>query len=218
MKVLIVALTLLNMTHFALAIAETGLVGEWAVAPSGQKTTAIMKFLDDGTVVNTTAEGYGTYQFLDDGRLMIEFPDAIILGHPKMIDGKIMLNGTISTSQPLSLSLSEVTEDKVKTAKTSQAEVKSAMDEYLEAMAEIRKTSQEKMIINNLRQYASAAQQYMLETGSDFAEYDDLVGEDKYIRLLESVNGESYKELKVGNKDTKISVKDGDGHVHSYRF
>ena len=198
--------------------SEIDLVGEWAIAPSGQKTTAIMKFLDDGTVVNTTADGYGSYQFLDDGRLMIEFPDAIILGHPKMIEGKIMLNGTISTSQPLSLSFSAVTDDKVEAAKASQREIKSAMDEYMEAMERVRKTSQEKMIINNLRQLASAAQQYMLETGSKSASYADIVGEDKYIRGLEPANGETYEGMEINYKDTEISVKDADGQVHSYQF
>jgi type IV pilus assembly protein PilA len=63
------------------------------------------------------------------------------------------------------------------------------------AFQKVRASSQEKTVLNNLRQLSAAADQYYLETGTVTAKYDDLVGPDKYIRQLQAIGGEDYRTL-----------------------
>ena len=65
------------------------------------------------------------------------------------------------------------------------------------AFQKVKTSSQEKTVMNNLRQLSAATDQYCLETGKARATYDDLVGPDKYIRELKPVAGEDYRELKL---------------------
>ena len=74
------------------------------------------------------------------------------------------------------------------------------------AFEKVRSASQEKAIINNLRQFDGAAQQHMLETGQLSASYAQLVGLDKAIRELKPVAGEDYTGLVVTDKTTELSV------------
>jgi hypothetical protein len=214
-KLTIVLVLLLNVA-FGESIKDK-LIGEWAITAGGT-VTSVLQFKEDGTVLNKTADGIGSYRILEDDRLMIEFPDGILLGSLKFTDGRIFLTGSFSASQPLSISLSEVTEEREREAKESMQKTQSQLDEYMKSMEKVRKTSQMYAIKNNLRQLASAAQQYMLETGESKVHYKDLVGKDKYIRELEAVNGESYQEMTITMRDTEISVVDADGELHKYNF
>jgi type IV pilus assembly protein PilA len=56
----------------------------------------------------------------------------------------------------------------------------------------IRSASQEKIIFNNLRQLSSAAQQYFMENGVSTAAYTDLVGANKYLKVVQSIAHENY--------------------------
>jgi len=60
------------------------------------------------------------------------------------------------------------------------------------AFQKVRQTSQEKAITNNLRQLASAADQYFLEKGVTSVLSADLVGADKYVKTFKLVAGETY--------------------------
>jgi type IV pilus assembly protein PilA len=61
------------------------------------------------------------------------------------------------------------------------------------AFQKVRSTSQNKAVVNNLRQITSAADQYFLETGLLTAVVmTDLVGSDKYIKALPAVANETY--------------------------
>lgn len=53
-------------------------------------------------------------------------------------------------------------------------------------------TSQTKAITNNLRQLASAADQYFLENGVTEVAQTELVGTDKYVKTLNPVADETY--------------------------
>jgi type IV pilus assembly protein PilA len=71
---------------------------------------------------------------------------------------------------------------------------------FLAAMAipafqKVRTASQQKVVLNNLRQLSAAADQYYLENNVTTATFDDLVGPDKYVRRLNPVAGENYREL-----------------------
>lgn len=78
------------------------------------------------------------------------------------------------------------------------------------AFQKVRVASQEKTVMNNLRQLSAAAEQHYLENGVATARYDDLVGPDRYIRRLEPVAGEDYRTVTLqAGKPLKVRLKDG---------
>lgn len=83
------------------------------------------------------------------------------------------------------------------------------------AFQKVRMTSQEKAVLNNLRQFAAAGDQFCLERGVAKARYADLVGPGRYIRKLESVAGEDYTGL-VYEIGGPLAVKLHDGRVVRY--
>ncbi|WPJ98089.1 hypothetical protein SH580_10295 [Coraliomargarita algicola] len=64
----------------------------------------------------------------------------------------------------------------------------------LAAFRKVRETSIKKAILNNLRQLASAADQYFLEHGVTKVEASKLIGQNAYIKELKSVSDELYPE------------------------
>ena len=60
------------------------------------------------------------------------------------------------------------------------------------AFQKVRATSQEKTIVNNLRQLASGADQYFMEYGKTQVNYSDIVGTDKYVKPISSAASETY--------------------------
>lgn len=73
------------------------------------------------------------------------------------------------------------------------------------AFEKVRSSSQEKAVLNNLRQLAAAADQYYLEKGVTTATYEDLVGPTKYVRRLNPVDDEDYRTL-VFKQGTPLRV------------
>jgi type IV pilus assembly protein PilA len=74
------------------------------------------------------------------------------------------------------------------------------------AFQKVRASSQQKTILNNLRQLNSAAQQYYLEHGESTVAYDDLVGTDKYIKTINVVAGEDYSALTFTQAATELTI------------
>jgi type IV pilus assembly protein PilA len=76
------------------------------------------------------------------------------------------------------------------------------------AFAKVRQQSRVKAVLNNLRQLASASQEYMLEKGATQAGYTDLVGTstDNYIHSITPIVGESYTSITFAPTTTQISV------------
>ncbi len=62
------------------------------------------------------------------------------------------------------------------------------------AFQKVRASSQDKAVLNNLRQLSSAADQYFLEKGVTSVNSTDLVGTDttQYIKQIQTVAGETY--------------------------
>lgn len=83
------------------------------------------------------------------------------------------------------------------------------------AFQKVRSTSQEKAVTNNLRQIASAANQYFLEYDVTEVTIDELVGE--YLRDLKPIAGESYEGMLI-RKGEAIRVTLEDGTVVSVNF
>ena len=56
----------------------------------------------------------------------------------------------------------------------------------------VRLASQDKAVINNARQLAGAADQYMMEHGVQFVAYGSLVGSTNYVKSIDLVAAETY--------------------------
>lgn len=74
------------------------------------------------------------------------------------------------------------------------------------AFQKVRQSSQEKAVMNNLRQLSAAADQYYLENNQTTATFDDLVGPTKYIRQINPVAGEDYRTI-IFKQNTKLRVQ-----------
>lgn len=83
------------------------------------------------------------------------------------------------------------------------------------AFQKTRSASQEKAVLNNLRMLAAAADQYYLENGVTKATYDQLVGPDKYVKLIAPVMGENYRRL-VFEQGKPLIVRLPDGREVRY--
>lgn len=73
-----------------------------------------------------------------------------------------------------------------------------------------------KTVSHNLRQLASAADQYYLEYGATETKLELLVGENKYIRELKPVDGEDYSKL-VFKQGQALKIKTAGGVVVEWR-
>lgn len=86
------------------------------------------------------------------------------------------------------------------------------------AFQKVRTTSQQKAIMNNLRQLEAGGMQYMLEEGKNQATYDEIVGPNKYVRSLKPVSGEDYTQLIIHANGGELSVTMQDGTVVSREY
>ncbi len=60
------------------------------------------------------------------------------------------------------------------------------------AFQKVRASSQDKTVLNNIRQLGAAADQYFLENGVSSADLTSLVGSSAYVKALNTVANESY--------------------------
>lgn len=63
------------------------------------------------------------------------------------------------------------------------------------AFQKVRQQSQDKAVLNNMRQLGSAADQFFLEYGMNTAAITSLVGSSAYIKNINTVANESYPEF-----------------------
>jgi type IV pilus assembly protein PilA len=82
------------------------------------------------------------------------------------------------------------------------------------AFQKVRRTSQDKTIVNNLRQLNAAAQQYFLENGTTSVTSANLVGTatDKYIKSVQTVRSETYPGT-INATDTALTATSSAGNV-----
>ena len=85
------------------------------------------------------------------------------------------------------------------------------------AFQKVRATSQDKAVTNNLRQLASAAQQYMLETGSTNAAYASIVGANLYLTTIEQVADETYTGITIDTSSSSVAAT-VNGRTITYTF
>ena len=59
-------------------------------------------------------------------------------------------------------------------------------------LQKVRTASQDKAVLNNARQLAAAADQYMMETGVSSVSFGNLVGATNYVKAVNTVANETY--------------------------
>ncbi len=59
-------------------------------------------------------------------------------------------------------------------------------------LQKVRTASQDKAVLNNARQLAAAADQYMMEQGASSVSYGNLVGPTSYVKVFNLVANETY--------------------------
>jgi len=59
----------------------------------------------------------------------------------------------------------------------------------------VRQSSQDKTVLNNARQLASAADQYFMENGVPTVRFNDLVGATNYVKAVNLVANEHYPDI-----------------------
>lgn len=59
-------------------------------------------------------------------------------------------------------------------------------------LQKVRLSSQDKAVLNNARQLAGAADQYMMEYGVSFVALNDLVGATNYVKEINPIANETY--------------------------
>src|SRR5262245_21980309 len=76
------------------------------------------------------------------------------------------------------------------------------------AFQKVRASSQDKAVLNNLRQLSSAADQYFLENGVSSVNSSVLVGTNssQYIKSIQTVAAETYSALSQGQAVTATGV------------
>ncbi|NDV62454.1 prepilin-type N-terminal cleavage/methylation domain-containing protein [Puniceicoccales bacterium CK1056] len=84
------------------------------------------------------------------------------------------------------------------------------------AFQKVRATSQDKAVTNNLRQIASAAQQYMLEEGLSTVAVNDLYPE--YLTTPELVADETYPTAITAGDTTITATNVGNERTVTYTF
>jgi type IV pilus assembly protein PilA len=62
----------------------------------------------------------------------------------------------------------------------------------LPAFQKVRTSSQDRAVMNNARQLAAAADQYMMENGTSLAAYGNLVGATNYVKSMSMIASETY--------------------------
>lgn len=78
------------------------------------------------------------------------------------------------------------------------------------AFQKVRTASQEKAVMNNLRQLAAAADQFYLENNVRTAAFNDLVGPSRLIPAINPVMGEDYRQVRfVLGEPVRIVLPDG---------
>lgn len=195
--------------------AENVFSGKWVVVPASSPASFLFEFKENGRVINETNKTVGTYELLKNNRVLIEFTGEILIMEYYPSDGSIMLNGLVGMQpQQISLTLIEPTEENRKEVQETYATRFKAQQDAIQRM---QRQAVEVAIKNNLRQFASAAQMYLLENGVSAVSYTKLVEED-YMQVMEPVNGESYEDLYLDMETSEIMVMDAGGTPHRYVF
>jgi len=157
----------------------------------------------------------GTYQVLNDNSGVLftglagsSFPLPLILEVRQANENQIILQAVV-----IGLVLNKPNpQELVKYKKESAAFIEKYEMQEMQRLKQL----EHRTVTFNLRQVASAGQQYILDHGAESVSYAQLV--DVYFAPLEPINGESYKDLVVSEKGGTLTVTDQDGEVYEYEY
>jgi hypothetical protein len=194
---------------------ENPFPGEWVVIPAASPASFVFEFKDYNRVINKTTNTAGTYELLKNNRILMQFTGELILMEYYESDGSLFLNGLVASQpQQVALTFVEPTEMNLQEVKESY---ETRFKAQQEAILRMQRQAIAAAVRNNLRQFASAAQMYMLENGVSEVSYRQLV-EANLIDRFDPINGESYDDLLLDLNVNEISVMDSHGTAHSFSF
>lgn len=188
--------------------------GEWAISPEGEGVTAILRFDDRGQVTNVSSGKSGRCFTLEDGQILLHLDDSVFVGSfSSAEDGQehSFEGRMFPIYQPLKLRLTRPDAEKREVAKAHTEEMEGLLSESTRQRAT-------QLIQQNLAALAAAFQMHMLLEGVKEVSYEEVVGPNRLIGQIGSVNGESYAELAATYTTTKLSVTDADGEVYEYAY
>lgn len=167
----------------------------------------------DGTMTLRNTGASGTLAIADDGSFTWTLPEETQGG--EFTNGKLFLNN----AQAGSPTWIERLEFRRGTGAEASELIEFALrqqNQALRSFEQIRRTSQEKAILNNLRQLSAAFDQHCLEHGVTTATFDDIVGPDKYVRRINTVDGEDYRQLEFSQGTLTWEITSDSGITVSY--
>ena len=139
-------------------------------------------------------------------------------GHPqtgKFADGKLFLKSD-QIKPPRWMQFLEFRKGDKETASEVIEFALRQQTQVANAFADVKRSSMEKTILNNLRQLAAAADQFFLEHGVDKVKFEQLVGPDKYIKQLTPIDGEDYSKLDLTLGASPWKIVSASGITVSY--
>jgi tetratricopeptide (TPR) repeat protein len=88
---------------------------------------------------------------------------------------------------------------------------------FAQLFLNVRRSSEDKAIIGNLRQLSAAVDQFYLESGFRvFVAYNDIVGTHKLMNCVDPVAGEDYRTLFPRRQEARFIVRRADGGTVQY--
>jgi len=170
------------------------IVGEWVLTENDSGKASLIQFDELGEAHVVTADKKFPYYVANDNLISIDdvIYDATKTGNQYSLSASIKHRGRDVVWKR---TLTPVTDANRKLALTPVYE---------------------QAITNNLRQIASAGQQFILEEGESMVSYPTLEGE--YFAPIKSVAGENYKTLKVHGMGGKITVTTDDDIRVTYTY
>ncbi|MDP1581321.1 MAG: hypothetical protein Q8M02_13685 [Candidatus Didemnitutus sp.] len=180
--------------------------GDWLLVNG----VVVLHIADDSTMTLRNSGATGSIDVKDNGDFTWHLPEQPQSG--RFADGKLLLKSAQDGSPKWMEHLEfrrgakEVASEVIEFALRQQTQA-------LGAFERVRRSSQEKAILNNLRQLSAAADQFFLEHGVHKVTLEQLVGPEpeKFIKQLTPVDGEDYRKLDLSQnaKSWKITSESG---------
>jgi hypothetical protein len=210
MRIILSILLLLSLSSNAAISEPKEYAGNWLLVNG----ILVIHLSEDGTMTLRNTGVSAKAEFSDDDSFSWQLPDdAKLTGR---FEGQTMYLKNAQANVPTWLEHLEFRQADEKVVTEVIEIALQQQSAALASMAKLRESSIQRAVLNNLRQLAAAADQYYLENGTNETSLDQLVGPDKYIMQLESVDGERYNELKFHLDAGEWKVVTASGVIVTY--
>lgn len=197
----------------SLATAATATAGAGLLA--GASLFMSTKFVATGTVCALVAVGIGAYFGVQHAVSASLSPPAPIASKQTLALSALEARNTALSAEVERLR-ADVTRLNSHNAQLVAPSPQATLQPESPASTPATPAQQQQAMTNNLRQLAAAADQFMLENARPSASYADLVGPDKYVKRLMSIDGEDYTALSFDQSGAPLTVTTQNGVSASF--